>query len=411
MLGAHLGEETINALIDRSLAPQEAASVRAHIDACDACRATFVEMRATRELLRGLPAPLPSRSFQLGPEYLSARQSVWTRLASVLMPALPALRAATVAVALLLAAVSLRNAVNDPASRGPVSEAPMIAQTDQLTQVTEEDQNTAALESNQGLQVETLAPIPTATLQPTAQVAVADDQARSGTGGAAPTATLPPFAGGDSDEPAAESAPAIAADSNADDAVEEEAAESAAGTSFEEPAPTAASGTLAGETGLSQSTEVPADAPSDAEPFQADDSDEATDAFTEGETGANVEAQESTTLQVDEGDGAANAAPAGEPSLAMIAVPAEASPTPASTATAIVTVMSTATATIIPSAMGTPSPLPSPMPTVTPVTAVEAAPADGRDNWEIAQGILAVLLVLLILLLGAIALGRRRAVR
>jgi len=51
------------------------------------------------------------------------------------------------------------------------------------------------------------------------------------------------------------------------------------------------------------------------------------------------------------------------------------------------------------------------MPAVTPVTSVEAAPADGRDNWEIAQGILAVLLVLLILLLGAIALGRRRAVR
>src|SRR5829696_1579676 len=177
--GAHLGEETINALIDRSLAPQEAASVRAHIDTCGDCRATFVQLRATRELLRGLRAPLPGRSFQLGPEYLSARQSVWTRLASVLMPAFPALRAATVAVALLLAAVSLRNAVNDPASRGPVSEAPMIAQTDQLTQVTEEDQNTAALESNQGVQFETPAPIPAATLQPTAQVAASDDQARS----------------------------------------------------------------------------------------------------------------------------------------------------------------------------------------------------------------------------------------
>ena len=73
MLGAHLGEETINALIDRSLAPQEAVSVRAHIDACGDCRAMFVEMRATRELLRGLPAPLPSRSFQLGPEYLNTR--------------------------------------------------------------------------------------------------------------------------------------------------------------------------------------------------------------------------------------------------------------------------------------------------------------------------------------------------
>ena len=71
-------------------------------DSCDQCRATLADLRAVSHLLSNLPHAEPPRSFHLGPEYARERKSWLDQLGGWLMPALPAMRAATIAVALTL---------------------------------------------------------------------------------------------------------------------------------------------------------------------------------------------------------------------------------------------------------------------------------------------------------------------
>jgi len=49
--------EWLGALVDDALDPAEAAEVRAHLDACDACRAHLAEIEAVVDLVREIPDP------------------------------------------------------------------------------------------------------------------------------------------------------------------------------------------------------------------------------------------------------------------------------------------------------------------------------------------------------------------
>lgn len=114
----HLDVDALSAYLDHQLAPAEMAAARAHLTTCRACARELAELRATVALLRELPQYLPRRSFQLGPEH--ARRAAgglgvggWFER---LVPALPALRIATVAVAVLLVAVIAGDLVSNRAS-------------------------------------------------------------------------------------------------------------------------------------------------------------------------------------------------------------------------------------------------------------------------------------------------------
>ncbi|MCL6551865.1 MAG: zf-HC2 domain-containing protein [Firmicutes bacterium] len=57
MIAHHVVRRQLSAYLDEELRPEEAAAVRAHLAACAPCAAELEELRATRALLRRLPAP------------------------------------------------------------------------------------------------------------------------------------------------------------------------------------------------------------------------------------------------------------------------------------------------------------------------------------------------------------------
>lgn len=55
--------QRLDEYLDGLIEAAETAAIDAHVQDCDACRATLARERALREALRGLPAPEPSEAF------------------------------------------------------------------------------------------------------------------------------------------------------------------------------------------------------------------------------------------------------------------------------------------------------------------------------------------------------------
>lgn len=98
----HLDTDALSAFLDDRLDGNLNTAATGHIAACPDCRRELAELRATVSLLGGLPQYRPRRSFTLGSEYA---HPVRTNRLIRLLPMLPALRAATIAVFLLLVGV------------------------------------------------------------------------------------------------------------------------------------------------------------------------------------------------------------------------------------------------------------------------------------------------------------------
>lgn len=58
------GEQTLSAFFDGELSPETVRTVESHLSGCDHCQAAVQDMRATRELLVGAQAPVPSLAAQ-----------------------------------------------------------------------------------------------------------------------------------------------------------------------------------------------------------------------------------------------------------------------------------------------------------------------------------------------------------
>jgi hypothetical protein len=117
----HLTGDELNRYLDHDLSPAERAQAEAHLSTCPECRATLGDMQVLASLLQELPEIRPPRSFQLGPEHVR-QPSFWSRLGAMLMPMLPAMRAATVALALMLGGVTAFRVIDESPTSGPVSE-------------------------------------------------------------------------------------------------------------------------------------------------------------------------------------------------------------------------------------------------------------------------------------------------
>ncbi|HEX3302565.1 MAG TPA: zf-HC2 domain-containing protein [Thermomicrobiales bacterium] len=126
----HLSEDVLNRYIDGDLDSTERAQAEVHLSQCAECRSELADVRMLASLLHELPQVEVPRSFQLGPEH-ARPASWWDRLASLLLPMLPAMRATTVALVLVLGGLTAYRVVEDQPSSGPVSElaAPVATTT------------------------------------------------------------------------------------------------------------------------------------------------------------------------------------------------------------------------------------------------------------------------------------------
>ena len=156
----HLGDELLSRLVDGDLGPDERRIAETHLQTCADCRENLDALRSTITLLRTLPAPRPSRSFQLAPAH--ARQaSGWARFAGWLTPSMPAMRAAVVAIVLVIGGAAAFNVLRDddeftnsPANN--MESEPTVAKTG-------ETMLAATVENPPLVQAQATSPPPTAT--------------------------------------------------------------------------------------------------------------------------------------------------------------------------------------------------------------------------------------------------------
>jgi hypothetical protein len=94
-------KQRLSAYIDLCLSPQELNEVESHLAACPDCQKELESLQATAAVLRQLPQVSPPRSFRIAQEERSGR---WT--------ALPVLRLATAAAAVLLVMAFTADLVN-----------------------------------------------------------------------------------------------------------------------------------------------------------------------------------------------------------------------------------------------------------------------------------------------------------
>ncbi len=74
--------DELSAYMDNALSDSERARVRAHIESCLDCRADYIELRATRQLMRDMPTISPPRAFTIRPEMVAPRTGFWQGLLS-----------------------------------------------------------------------------------------------------------------------------------------------------------------------------------------------------------------------------------------------------------------------------------------------------------------------------------------
>lgn len=113
---SHLTDADLNELIDGTMAEREARIARAHLDSCADCADRLHTLQATVSALQEAPSLRPRRSFQLTPQQAHipvAPPSRTDRLARWLLPGVPALRVATIVVALLLVSVTALDVLVD----------------------------------------------------------------------------------------------------------------------------------------------------------------------------------------------------------------------------------------------------------------------------------------------------------
>jgi hypothetical protein len=362
----HLTLEQLTAYLDGDVTTGERDRLDEHLRSCGECRRELASLRATVVLLRSLPTYRPRRSFQLTPEAVATARPWWERLGLRLLPALPAFRAAVVATAILLAAVSAGDVIRDRNEHeSPPRDVSLVQPTTQAT-------------------TETVA-------------------------GFAPTATGPAEAPASESRPPAQTEPAESgqADAGRQGDVTPTAAPRAGGglAGAAAPKPTEASG-----------NETQADEVAGGDTSGSQDTSGDTAEIEAAAAGAPAPATE--TPAVGDGD---------TESIAMAAV-AEATVTPETTAggeggraAASNKAVEGAAPAATPSPAPTASPSPVPSPTAVPATptAVPATPAtdgqpaahdgdDGMTGWRLAQIGLAVLLLWLVVTVAGLQRLRRR---
>lgn len=211
----HPDAETLGAFLDGWLEPWEREAVASHVDGCADCRRELGEVGATVVLLRGLPQYEPRRSFQLSPRQVAglsraARPASDGGWLARLLPSLPALRAATVGVAMLLLAVTAVDLGTEPGDQEAADRQQAIESVGTNPPPPASLQRQA---DDQALEAPAVATLPAQTGPSEAEadessVSMAQGAALEATGAAAPVEE--PQVANAADQPAAAAAPASA---------------------------------------------------------------------------------------------------------------------------------------------------------------------------------------------------------
>ena len=160
----HLDDELLSRLVDGDLAPHERRAANAHMTTCPACRESLDGLRSTVALLQALRQPRPARSFQLGPAY-ARRPTGWRRFSGWLTPSMPAMRAAVVALVLLVGGVAAFGALrDDPDFTGTSSNGVRTEPTVAASSGEGETVLAATVENPSLAQTEATTPPPTSTV-------------------------------------------------------------------------------------------------------------------------------------------------------------------------------------------------------------------------------------------------------
>lgn len=72
--------DALSVYIDGAMEPDKQEQVRTHIAKCEDCRAEYLEMHATKQMLAALPTIAPPRAFTLTQEMVAPRTSFWQRI-------------------------------------------------------------------------------------------------------------------------------------------------------------------------------------------------------------------------------------------------------------------------------------------------------------------------------------------
>jgi hypothetical protein len=132
----HLTDAELNELVDGTMSSAETERAQVHLASCAECEERYRTLLATVAALKSAPSVMPRRSFQLTPEQakLVPKQPSWLdRFSEWIVPGVPAIRAATLAIALLLLSVT---AVDVITHRSNTSEnaGPMVMRQAEPTQ-------------------------------------------------------------------------------------------------------------------------------------------------------------------------------------------------------------------------------------------------------------------------------------
>lgn len=189
----HLDLETITAYIGGALDDDEREAVDAHLAGCADCRQELAEIRTTAGLLHQLPRYRPNRSFRIEPEAARKERGnvVWL---GRYLPALPALRAAVAAVALLFLGTIVADVVTEPERSSEqnfaLEQAPAPTGRDQIFTATATAADLASDTSESSDQAGELEPAGDAANEAPPAAAPSGRQSRAAA--APPTATITP---------------------------------------------------------------------------------------------------------------------------------------------------------------------------------------------------------------------------
>ncbi|MEZ4507228.1 MAG: zf-HC2 domain-containing protein [Thermomicrobiales bacterium] len=194
----HLTDAELNELVDGTLAGRDADKAQAHLAGCASCEERYQTLLATVTALRQAPSVMPRRSFQLTPAQArlpEPKQSWLDRFAERLLPGVPAIKAATIAVALLFISVTAFDVLTNQSAQESMGPTTVKQEADVPAPTFEAPQTAATEPSGRVETAGNAAPEPDSALQ------------ESATGGGAQTAAET------SDEPDGESMSESAADS------------------------------------------------------------------------------------------------------------------------------------------------------------------------------------------------------
>ena len=275
--GRHLSEDQLNRFIDRDLGPDEHRRAELHLAQCAECSATLAELQSLVTALRELPMASLPRSFQLGTAHANAREPAWRRWGAALLPLLPALRAGTLALVLLLGGITAVQVIDDD----PTSQQDMNRVTSDVAAPTG-TQATFSQSTTEAVSAETVGEAADVALKTTVTGDTADEEAtepatdRSAAGAPAPEesddAAPVEDSGADADaadstqiqQPAAADEAGIESEPESDSGGEENTAMIAMEAASPEASPTSSPSPTATATATAVPTDTPAATPTPA---------------------------------------------------------------------------------------------------------------------------------------------------